>query len=207
MYHTETEQIEHIKKWFQRHGKLIISVVLIVLMVVLGYRVWINREIKAESQASMRYERLMLGVANQDSGLVNAQANDLIEHYPKTIYAQAALLMQAKLALEYGDNARALEKLNQVMTKSSDSAFRQIARLRSARILESEGEYQKALSILKTVDNSAYLPLIEEVKGDLYLGLMQPKTARDYYQKAMEAFPKAGLYSPLLEMKLNELAG
>lgn len=213
IYQTETEQIEHIKKWFKKYGNWIFSFVFVVLLIVASDRLWERHIQKVNSQASERYQQLMVGVADDDASLIEAQSTDLIQHYPKTVYAEAALLTQAKLLVGQNKYKEALSKLKRVIMQGKTPALRQVARLRSAKILcmvspqetKTKNNYQRALTLLKTVDDSSYLPAIDEMKGDIYLGLNNKQQARVFYHKALKAFSKAHLNNPLLEMKLNEI--
>lgn len=205
IYQTEIEQTEVIKKWLKQYGYWIAFIILAILFIVGGQHLWTQHTQKLESQASDRYQQLMLSFANGDDTLVNTQADDLIAHYPQTIYAQAAALTQAKLSVLHRQYPQALSHLNYVIIHGKNTAFRQVARLRSAKILLNEQQYEKALSLLETVDDSAYLAAIDEIKGDIYIALNDPAKARTFYLKAMKSFSKAGLTSPFVEMKFNEI--
>jgi predicted negative regulator of RcsB-dependent stress response len=213
VYATETEQIENIKKWFKKYGNWVFSIIFLILLIIAGNRFWDRHIEKIESQASERYQQLMVGVADEDTSLIEAQASDLIQQYAKTVYAEGALLTQAKLLVSQNKYQEALSKLNVVITQAKTPALRQIARLRSAKILrlvtpEQSGvkdNLKQALSLLATVDAPAYLPAINEMKGDIYLALNNIQKARDFYAKALKAFSKTHLNNPLLEMKLDEI--
>ncbi len=214
VYSTETEQIENIKQWFKKYGHWFFSAILLVLLIVGGDRLWERHVDKVKSQASERYQQLMVGVADGDASLIEAQSADLIQHFPNTVYAEAALLTQAKLSVTEGNYKRALAKLNRVIVDAKTPALRQIARLRSAKILrlvssQESGvsdNLQHALSLLITVDDSSYLPAINEMKGDIYVSLNNKQKARVFYLKAIKGFSKTHLNNPLLEMKLNEIS-
>lgn len=205
IYHTETEQIEIIRQWFKKYGHWISSLVIVVLLVVLGYRFWENHQLKIETQASERYQQLMQAVADDDDTLIQTETNDLITHFPQTVYAQTAALIQAKQAVAEQKWPEALSHLQYVITHASSPALQETARLRSARILIMQKKYSDALSLLNIVDDSAYRPAINEIKGDIYVQLNDNKQAIVYYQKALKGFSKAGLNSPTLTMKLNEI--
>lgn len=205
IHHTETEQVEMIKAWFKKYGYWLSFAFLAIILGMVGYRLWDHHVIKINSQASERYQQLMLGIANDDDSMVNAQANDLMAHYPKTIYAQAASLAQAKLSVSQKNYTLALSQLHYAMTEGKNPALQQIARLRSARILIIQKKYTPALNLLTTVNDIAYLPAINETKGDIYLASGNNKKARMYYQKALKGFSKVGLHSPFLTMKLNNI--
>lgn len=214
VYSTETEQIENIKQWFKKYGHWFFSAILLILLVIGGDRLWERHVDKIRSQASERYQQLMVGVADNDTSLIEAQSADLIQHFPNTVYAEAALLTQAKLYVSEGNYKKALSKLNRVIKDAQTPALRQIARLRYAKILRLvspadsgvSDNIQQALSLLTVVDDASYMPAINEMKGDLYLKLNDKKKARVFYLKAAKGFSKTHLNNPLLEMKLNEIS-
>ncbi len=209
IYRTEIEQTEIIKKWFQKHGYWLSCTVLVILLIVAGYRLWENHTLKISAQASERYQQMMAAVANDDPSLISAQADDLIKNYSGTVYAEIAGLTQAKIFVSEKKWGEALSQLDKVIKNAKNPALRQIARLRSARILctlNTPDDYRKALSLLEIIDDTAYLPAIDEMKGDIYVGLNDQKQARLFYLEAKKAFSKADLGSPFLAMKLNNIS-
>ena len=80
VYSTETEQIETIKKWLKKYGYWISSFILIILLAVGGDLLWEQHIDKIKSQASDRYQQLMMGMANNDASLIEAESADLLEH-------------------------------------------------------------------------------------------------------------------------------
>lgn len=210
VYQSEVEQVEVIKQWLKKYGHWLSIAILLTLLTVLGYRFWDQHVTKVTSQASERYQQLMVAVANRDENTINARAQDLLEHYPDTVYANAAALIQAKWLVS-GTTApkealpKALKKLDYVMQHSSSTTLRQIARLRAAKILETEDENQEALNLLTVVDDIVYQPEIDELKGDIYRNMNDNKKALHFYKKAQRAFDDAGITSPFLDMKMNEV--
>lgn len=209
IYQTEIEQTEIIKKWFTQYGHALVCTVLAILLIVAGYRIWEMHVTKVKTQASEHYQQLMMAVANDDSVRIVAEAEKLNRDYSGTVYSEIAHLSVAKVFVSERKWSKALEQLEQVITQGKNATLKQLARLRTARILLvlNKPEHCKhALLVLKTIDNSTYLPAINEIKGDIYLQLHQIEKARAYYHKAMKAFSKIGLNNPFLEMKLNNIS-
>lgn len=206
-YLTEEEQIEQIKRWWAKHGNWLTTLLVIILLAFSGFRFWQNRTQKIQTQASVRYERMMVDVANgQDQG-VSAQAQQIIKSYPDTVYASASGLVLAKQAISKGKPEEALKQLDYVAKQSKLPALRQVAKLRSARILESQKKYKDALAMLATVEDAAYKPLIMEIKGDIYLEQGKKEQAQKIYANVLKDYPKFAQSSPILQMKLDDLLG
>ena len=206
VYMTEEEQLEAIKKWWNKYSNIITVVLSVILLVFAGFKYWNWHHDKISAQASNAYERMMLAFANQDNQSVQSYANQLIKDYSKTVYADAARLTLAKLFVTDDNYPKARESLEYVANHSKMPALRQVAKIRIARLFAAEKAYDKALAELASIVDTAYMPVINELKGDIY-------TATGQYQKAIVAYKEAitevrtnGMGNLFLEMKTNELA-
>ncbi len=206
VYLTEEEQIEVIKKWWKKYGNHVLTAIIIILLAFTGWRWWQARHYKILTQASAAYESMLSSVASNDPTGVTAEANTIISNYPATNYASLARLMLARQAVYANAYKKAEQQLQTVVAKGDDQAIKQIARVRLARLLLAEKQPQQALTILQTVNAPSFLPLIEEVRGDIYLAMGNKTQARTEYSQAMTKLSAAGMGRKLLEMKLNDLA-
>ena len=202
---TETEQLEAIKKWWQRHQNVIVTLLSVVLLISSGYKYWNWHQEKISQQASNAYEQLMVAFSNQDNKSVRAYANQLLNDYGDTVYADAARLTLAKLFILHEKYAKAQQHLEFVATHSKMTAFQQIAKIRLARLLVAEKSYDKALAELDKVESKVYLPVVNELKGDIYAATGQYQQAVAFYQKAISQVQTHGMGNPFLEMKTNDL--
>ncbi len=206
VYMTEAEQIAVIKQWWQRYSTMIIVAFSIVLFMLSGYRYWQWHQEKIELKASNAYEHLMLSFSNQDQKSVYAYANELIKNNGTSIYADAARLILARLMIEHEKYNQAKETLNQVAKHSKMAALKNVATIRMARLLLLEKSYSKALKILTNVVDEAYLPLVYELRGDIYRAMGSYPDAAKAYQKAMIDAKAQGMSNLFLEMKAGELS-
>jgi predicted negative regulator of RcsB-dependent stress response len=206
IYMTETEQLEAIKAWWKRHQRVIGLVLSVVLLSVAGYRYWNWHSEKMTRQASESYERLMVASSTKDSKAIEAYSKTLIKEYPKTVYADAAELVLAKywVSQEKWDAARHV--LEHVAFHATMPALQQVARIRLARILIEEKAFDKALGYLDHMDSSVYKPLIDELKGDVYVAKGRYQEADVLYREARDEAKVRGIGNLFLDMKANELA-
>ena len=202
---TETEQLEAIKKWWKRYNNIITVVLSIILLSVAGYKYWHWHQEKMTQQASNAYEHMMLAYSNQDNKSVRGYVNQLTTEYGDTVYADAARLTLAKLLVVRENYDKAEKQLEYVAGHSKNSAFRQISKIRLARLLASLKSFDKALAELDTLENTAYLPEVNEIKGDIYSAKGQYLQAVDFYRKAINQVQTHGMGNLFLEMKTNEL--
>lgn len=206
VYMTEEEQIAAIKTWWNKYSNILTIILSVILLIVAGFKYWNWHQNKVNAQASTAYERLMVAFSNQDNKGIQSYANQLIKDYDNTIYADAARLTLAKLQVSREHYDKAQASLEYVVAHSKISAIKQIARLRIARLLVANKSYEKALSELATVDDKAYKPVINELKGDIYAATGQYQQAISSYKKAITQVRRSGMGNLFLEMKTNELA-
>lgn len=206
VYMTEEEQLEAIKKWWQRHNTLITVILSLVLLAVSGYKYWYWHEEKVNTQASNAYEHLMVAFSNHDNKGVQSFANQLINEYGQTVYADAARMTLAKFYVSKENYNKAKEMLQVVANNSKMPAFKQIAKIRISRLFAAEKSYDQALTELSVVDDEAYRPVINELKGDIYAATGKYQQAISSYKEAINEVRTHGMGNLFLEMKTNELA-
>ncbi|MBA2652346.1 MAG: tetratricopeptide repeat protein [Tatlockia sp.] len=205
-YMTEEEQLAAIKKWWNKYSNTLTIILSLVLLTVAGFKYWNWHIEKINSQASTAYERLMLAFSNKDDKSIQSYSNQLINDYGKTIYADAARLTLAKLQVNEERYDKAQETLAYVAAHSEMPSIKQIARLRIARMLAAKKAYKEALAELAVVDDKAYMPVVNELKGDIYVATGQYQQAILSYKEAITEVRTSGMGNLFLEMKTNELA-
>lgn len=206
VYMTEDEQLEAIKKWWNRHGNKVSILLSIVLLCIAGYRYMNWRHDKITQEASVVYEQMMVALSNHDNKSVRAFATELTKDYKNSVYADAAHMTLAKIYVVKNKLAEAKDELAMVDTKGNRLAIKQIAKIRLARILAAEQSYDAALKQLNTLEDKTYLPIINELKGDIFTATGQYQQAIDAYKLAMEETKTNGMGNLFLEMKTNEVA-
>lgn len=206
IYMTEDEQIAAIKAWWKRYNSVIIISVSVLMLTLSGLKLWSAHKEKIVQQASNTYELFVVAYSNHDNKAVRGYASQLIKEYGQTVYADAARLTLAKLYAEKTDYVKAGAQLSQVAERSKVSTLKQIAKIRLARIFVAQKLYDQALAQLSDMNDTTYLPVINELKGDIYVAQQQYSQAATMYQNALSEIQAKGLSNPFLEMKNNQLA-
>ncbi len=201
VYETEEEQVESIKKWWKENGTSAIAGLVIGLGGIFGWQTW-NQQIDAKGeQGSVAFEQMMQAVVAEDLASSSKQAELLRIEYESTAYADFAALVQAKLKLEQGDSSAARAQLDWVMKHTEDPGIEQIARLRLARVLLSDGDHTTATSLLTNI-KPAFAGEFAELRGDIAAASNDFDSARKAYQEAIEL--EAG-NRMMIEMKMDDL--
>lgn len=201
VYETEEEQVESIKKWWKENGTSVIAGLVIGLGGILGWQTWNQQIDTTGEQGSVAFEQMMQAVIAEDVDSSSKQAELLRMEYESTAYADFAALVQAKLKLEQGDSPAARAQLDWVMKHTKDQGIEQIARLRLARILLSDGDYAAATSLLTNIQ-PAFAGEFAEVRGDIAAASNDVDSARKAYQEAIDL--EAG-NRMMIEIKMDDL--
>jgi len=206
-YMTEEEQIESMKRVWNKYGNLISSIILAIALVIVGYRWYDNRQMQTKMKASQTYEQLIKHFSENDKVGVVAQANYLVDNYPSTIYASGAQLLLARESVNNGKLDKAKAQLSWVLEHTSAQPIKAIATIRLARIESEETHYDKAIDYLNTVHEKDFLGLVHEVKGDVYHAKGEEDKAHQEYLDAKKYLPAQFRCKPsLLTMKINQVS-
>ena len=206
VYMTEEEQLDNIKKWWKRYGNIVTVILSLILLCIAGYRYMHWHQDKLTQQSSITYEHMMVALSNQNIKSVRSYANELIKDYGNTVYSDVAHMTLAKVYVSKNKLDQAKEELSVVAKKGNMLALKQIAKIRIARILAAEKAYANALNELATIDDQTYMPVINELKGDIYSATGKYQEAIASYRLAIDEVKTNGMGNLFLEMKTNELA-
>lgn len=206
-YQTEEQQVEDLKRWWKEYGLSIITGVVLAIVIIFGWRFYKQYTTQKAEGASIIYERMMIDVMNGDTKDAAVQASVLLKDFTSVPYSKIAALVLAKQYVAQNKYNLAIKQLTWVIkhAKRSNSAFAQIAQIRLARIYVQQKKADQALGVLKKTNDSSFMGLIAEVRGDAYLQLKQKDKARAAYQEALKNIPNSNKSHPLLQMKLDDL--
>lgn len=199
---SDKEQVELIKRWWNDYGRSIAIAVVIGLGVGFGWRYWRSYQLESAEHASALYQSMITADADGDYTVAQQSAKNLLKKFPKTSYATFAALFTAKEAVVAGNYLLAQQNLTWAVDYAKDKRFRQIARIRSARVLLSQKKYDQALKTLKKIDDKTFLPAIAKVKGDVFSSMGRHLEAKREYDVARRGLKNLNINDPILAMKL-----
>lgn len=204
-YLTEEQQVELLKRLWKEYGLAVLTGVALAVMIVFGWRFYQTYRVEQRQQASMIYEHMMISLINHQYDEADNQAKILRSHFHDTPYSTIAALTTAKIAVDRGNTVMAIRMLRWASAHGQGNAFRQTARIRLARVYLDQKKPNQALNILESIDDAAFMPLVDETKGDAYVQLGSILQAQTAYNRALAALPDTALNRPLVEMKLADL--
>jgi len=199
---TEEQQLESLKRWWKENASSVITGLLLGLALLFGAKSWFAYQDRKGEEASNTYFTLMNALAKGEEGLVTDRAGMLIGQYTKTPYATLAALALAKQKLEQGELEAVHAQLQWALDKAGSDAFRQLIRLRLARVMVAEGNLDGAGALLaQSPPDSAFAPLSTELKGDIHAARGAIAEARAEYEIALTALPPDSAEHQLLQLK------
>lgn len=204
----EQEQLAELKAWWNRHGNLIVGVLLACAVALAGWQAWRWYEQSQARQASVLYEELTKAVQAGDAKAMRDAGGALIENYKRTLYASMGALVSARFYFDRNDLKSAKVQLQWVIDHSSSEDFRDLARLRLAAVLLDEKVYDEALKLLEAKHAAAYDAQYAALKGDVLVAKNQAQEARAAYKLALEkAGSQEGAFRESVRMRLEALGG
>ena len=198
----EQEQVDALKRWWKSYGTWFMLIIIVILLIMLGYRFWQNHQQKVNVATSTAYNQLLVDVQQNQLTDAQAQANVLMQQYPHSIYASLAALVLAQIQLQQNQTSQTVTTLQWIISNGKDSATVNIAKIRLARVLLSQNQAQQTLTTLQGMSHD---PFVQMLQGDAYVLLKQYAPAKQAYQNALSLLKSTDPLYDLVQMKLANL--
>ncbi|WP_290789036.1 tetratricopeptide repeat protein [Halomonas sp.] len=188
---TEEEQLDALKRWWKENGVSLIAGVAIAAAGVFGWNAWQNYQENQASAASARYQYLInltAGSQVDDASLSEARelVIEIVDNHGKTLYADLARLIDARLAVAQGNPAEARAALEAVIDASGRDYVKGLSRLRLARLQVADGDAEAALATLDAGVPDALAAQRAEVRGDAHHALGRESEAGMAWREALD---------------------
>jgi predicted negative regulator of RcsB-dependent stress response len=203
----EQDQIDALRAFWNRWGTLILAVVTVILMAIAGWRGYGWWQQKQSVEASAAHERLRRAVDAREMDIVRQVSGELLEKYPRTVYASMGALLAARAHFEAGDLKAAKAPLQWTIDKASDPDHRLLARLRLAGILLDEQAHEEALKWLEVKEAGAFAGNFADRRGDILLDQGKKAEAKAAYAQALEKLQANSPLRQVVQIKLDALGG
>ena len=202
---TEEQQLEAIKQWWKENGGSIVTGVVLGLAVLFGGKAWFAYQERNAQTASNIYAAMMRALQAGDALNTGEKAGLLLADYGSTPYAALGALALARIRLEENETGAARGQLQWVIDNSDNGIFRDVARLRLARVLIAEGELDAAEAVVDQAESgSAFNALFTEVRGDVQRARGDQVAASEAYRQALAAMDPGSQERDLLQLKYTD---
>lgn len=203
-YLSDDERAEALKLWWRENWAWMVAGVVLGVGLLLGwqyYQRYVQQRAESASAALTEYATTAL----TDKAKASTLLNDLTGKYKATPYSLQAQLLQAQYAVEAGDLATAAKALRAVADSNMDAELALVAKVRLARVLIEQKQFDEALSLLEISKMGAFAAEAHEVRGDALYQKQDQAGAIKEYQAALAAHQTAGTSNSVLELKLTDL--
>lgn len=201
----EQEQVDALKAWWKQYGNMVVAAAVIFTIAVGAYRGWEWHSAKQTQEAAVLFDALRQQITTNDVKKVRDVAGQIIDKYPRTVYAVDAAMIAAKVNFETGDSKSAKAQYQWVIGHAKQAQSRDLARLRLATVLLDEKALDEALKLLNEKHAAAFDPLYNDLKGDVLSLQGKAAEARTAYQAALDKLPKESAFRGFVQIKLDAL--
>ena len=205
IYTTEEEQVEAIKRWWDKNGKSVLILVVAVLASVFASQRWIEHRNGQAELASFMYQNMLDTIETQPQ-VADEKARALIGEFPDTTYAALAGMTLARLSMDKGEAEQAMAHLQWVIGNASDAALVDLAHLRLAKVQLQLNKPDDALKSIETVTTPAFRAEANELRGDSLLVQGKVNEAVAAYRNALSGYTDQPAKRSIVSMKLADLA-
>ncbi|PMR74394.1 YfgM family protein [Billgrantia endophytica] len=206
----EEEQLDALKRWWKENGTSLIAGVALAAAGVLGWNAWQNYQENQAHAASQRYQQLLNMTADDaldDAVVIEARqlAGEIADNHGRTLYADLARLIDARLAVQQNEHDAAQAALRAVIDASGRDYLQGLARLRLARLQIAQGDAEAALEILSSGVPDSLAAQQADIRGDAHRVLGRDDEARDAWRSAMEIAERRDQPIYGVQLKLEDL--
>lgn len=201
----EQEQLDALKAWWQQHGNKVLALLVAFALSVAAWSGWKSYQARQAGEATVLFEVLRQELATNNLKKIREVAGQIIDKYPRTVYAVDAALFAAKANFEGGDAKSAQAQYRWVIEHAQQTQSKDLARMRLAVVLMDEKNFTEALKQLEASHDAAFDPLFNDLKGDVYALQGKSVEARTAYQAAIALLPKDTPFKNYVQIKLDAL--
>lgn len=202
---TAEQELEALKSWWKENGRTVIIGVVLGLGGVFGWTTYQQRLVSNAEAMSITYQQLMDAASQDQHGAVRALASSIIESSPKSGYAALGALLAAKSAYAQKDLDGAKNNLFWVIQNADKKAFKDVARIRLARVLIEENRLNEAKANLDGVENQSFSPTVNEIRGDILLIEGDVAGALEAYRHVLGADNVSSATRERVQMKVDDM--
>ena len=203
-YLSEKEQIDQIKQWWHENGWYLVGGAVLAGLGYFGFNQYQAWQDRVAEEAAAIYQELKLVLADDDRADADQLLAQLVADYADSPYLDQARLLIAEDSL-IRDTERAIAELEAVVENSRDEGLAQIARLRLARVLAYDEQYDRALTTLSVADTGEFAARFSEVRGDIHAANGNVEAAVQAYTDALLGAGNGTVNLDAVQLKLNDL--
>ncbi|HNP37265.1 MAG TPA: tetratricopeptide repeat protein [Woeseiaceae bacterium] len=204
---SEKEQIEKLRGWWSSYGAYVVAGIVLGALALFGINYFQSSNTEAELEASALYDELSDDVVDGDLDAAEVVTDQLRSNHADSAYTAQAMLALARLYMDQNRDQDAADQLRALLASPAIPEFKDVARLRLAKLLLYQNKADEVLTLLEGVpDDGAFAARFAEAKADAYVALDRPDEARSAYERALsEPSQQATINQAFVQLKLLDL--
>lgn len=198
----EQEQMENLKAFWERWGKLIMGLIFAGVVGILAWKGYGVYQVKQSEKASQAYDNYFTAVQKKDTG-ADALLTSLQKDYSKSRYAALASLDAAQIAM--ADKKWDVAQTHLQWLVDNGSVENQaVARLQLADVLAQMGKNDEAIKTLDALTAAEFTAAVANKKADVYLLMNDNAKARASVEAALKWVKEQPVKDETLERAITD---
>ena len=198
------EDVERLKTWWKENGRTVIGGVVFGLGSIIGWNAWLDYKERRAEQASQLYAGVVEAAVPGEHAAAHERTALLLSEFPRSGYATLGAFVAAGSAAAH-DRSGAKYHLEWITENAPRDEYRDLARIRLARILLDEEDPEAALALLDAVSPHGFGAVTGELRGDIHLARGAPDEARAAWQEVLADEGLLPSSRVRVRMKLDDL--
>lgn len=201
----EQEQLDQIKHFWSQYGNLISWVLIAVFGSFAAWNGWNYWQRNQATKAAALYDEVDRAALAKDADRMQRALSDMQAQFASTTFASQAALQAGKTLFDAGKLPESRAALAWAAEKSSDDAYKALARLRMAALDIEAQAFDQALKTLEAPVPKSFEALVADRRGDVLMAQGKTDEAKAQYQAAWTGLNNRTEYRRLVEVKLAAL--
>ena len=201
----EDEDVAKLKTWWKEYGLTIVAGAVLGLGGIGGWNAWQSHQERRAEEASDIYARVVEAAAGDRHEESRSRAAHLLAEFPNSGYATLAAFFASASASTQGDWDEARSRLTWIEENASRPGYRDLARIRLARVFLDEEDPESALEALGRVRPGAFDAVAGELRGDILLARGEAEEAGAAWRTVLASEHALPSSRARVRMKLDDL--
>jgi len=199
----EHEQGERVRRWIKENSPAIVVGLVLAFGGIFGFRYWQDHRAEHQVLGSEYYQVVRQQIENDELDKAESEFKAMQDVAGNTAYAGLTSLYLAAARVDNGRLGAAAELYQSVLDNRRLKSLWPVARLRLARVLEAQGEYEDALALIDGEAPDGFAAAWAETRGDLLFERGMVDEARAAWEDAVARRTADGMSANLLQIKLD----
>ncbi len=201
---TDEQQAEQIKIFWNAHKIKIVSGFIVLLIIFFTQYFYRQYNLKNSEEASQLYQEILIEKVENFNAIEESVAL-LKRDYNSTPYAARAAIYFSKILVDQASNNAAIEELIWAGSNSPEKSIKSMSYFYLSNLYLAEKKLDKAMDAANKIITKGYVGLVNDLKGDIYKAMGNKKSAKEFYQKALNYFQGRGEFYKVIQNKKDAL--